>query len=214
MPSSVEKPIVTAWSVAADRVTGNANIVVPVFPSASITSPIEIVTGGGGVTSSTIVPVAEAVPIVALPGTDRLTTNVLSGVSMLLPTNGDVDCLRRGAGRERQRAGLHRVVGRRQCRSIRSREVHGHRLAADCRQRHHEGHGGGGAGVALGQRGVRDGQGRHRVVVLDSHRVPFAFSMVPPTAEVSVTLNPSSSSSNASPLTLTRIESLVAPWGS
>ena len=33
-----------------------------------------------------IVPVAEAVPIVALPGTDRLTTNVLSGVSMLLPT--------------------------------------------------------------------------------------------------------------------------------
>ena len=35
----------TAWSVAADKVTGNANIVGPVLPSASVTSPIEIVTG-------------------------------------------------------------------------------------------------------------------------------------------------------------------------
>ena len=43
---------------------------------------------------------------------------------------------------------------------------------------------------------------------------PIAFSMVPPTAEVSATVNVSSSSLNASPLTSTMIEPPVAPWGS
>ena len=65
MPAAVAQSTVTAWPLAAERVTVNVAVVVPALPSVTVTSSTDRV---GGASSSVIVPSPEPSAIVALDG--------------------------------------------------------------------------------------------------------------------------------------------------
>src|SRR5256885_1787172 len=83
--SAVATETLTGTPLTADDVTVNTIGVVPLSPSVAAVHPIDTI---GASSSSMIVPVAVAVPMVALVGFERLAVNVSLFSCSVSPTTG------------------------------------------------------------------------------------------------------------------------------
>ena len=137
---------VTVLALGAASVTVKLAVVVPLLPSATVTSPIDM---PGGPSSSVIVPAPLASASVALAGLERPTVKRLVGLVERVAVDRDGDRLAGLAGGEGERAAGLGVVGGLRRGAVGGRVVDRDRLAA--RGREADGEGGvRGAGVALG----------------------------------------------------------------